>query len=317
MDMELERFKTEISLAEYAAAVGYEIDRRESSRSSIVMRRAEDKIIVSTDQDGHGIYFSVREDHDHGSIIDFVRRRKGGLNLGQIRKELRPWLARLARTSFSYRPPQLEMEIKKPAPTTRERQQQHVLATMMRPAQGRHHYLEHVRKLKPETLADPRFVSVVWIDGKGNAVFPHYDRQGLAGFELKNEGFTGFSRNGRKAVWRSGNLANLANLAHAGRVVLVESAIDAMSHAQLSQDKDAAYLSTGGSMSNHQRELVRSVLGKVAARGAEIVIATDNDEGGEKLAEGLARLVPVGVRCSRVRPAAKDWNDDLLIVSGT
>lgn len=304
MDMELERFKTEISLAEYAAAVGYEIDRRESSRSSIVMRRAEDKIIVSTDQDGHWIYFSVRDAADHGSIIDFVQRRNPGLNLGQVRKEFRPWL--LSGTSFSYRPHQSEIE--KPEPTTRDRQQVLAAWMLMRPAQaqGRHHYLENGRKLKPETLADPRFVSVVWTDGKGNAVFPHYDGQGLAGFELKNEGFTGFSRNGRKAVWGSGNLA------HASRVVLVESAIDAMSHAQLCQDKDAAYLSTGGSMSNHQRELVRSVLVKTAGRGAEIVIATDNDEGGEKLAEELSRLVPAGLcRCRREIPSCKDWNDQL------
>lgn len=43
MDMELERFKTEINLAAYAMAQGYEIDRRESSRSSLVMRRGSDE----------------------------------------------------------------------------------------------------------------------------------------------------------------------------------------------------------------------------------------------------------------------------------
>ena len=31
------------------------------------------------------------EDRDSGSIVDFVQNRQGG-NLGDVRKELRPWL---------------------------------------------------------------------------------------------------------------------------------------------------------------------------------------------------------------------------------
>jgi hypothetical protein len=89
-DDELERFKSQISLAEYAQAQGYEIDHRESGRASLVMRNGDDKIIVATDADGHGIYFSVRDDADNGSVIDFVQMRQG-LNLGQVRKELRGW----------------------------------------------------------------------------------------------------------------------------------------------------------------------------------------------------------------------------------
>lgn len=302
---ELERFKSQINLAEYADAQGYEIDRRESSRASTVMRRGDDKIIVTTDQDGHGIYFSVRDDRDNGTIVDFVQTRQG-LNLGLVRKELRPWIGdrqeqrqRVQRKPEALRP-------RKPEPSSADRQQ--VLAVWMRmqPSQGRHPYLERERKLKAQTLADPRFVGMVRIDGRGNAVFPHYDRAGLAGFELKNEGFTGFSRNGQKAVWHSANIAN------APRVVLVESAIDAMSHAQLSQDKDAAYISTGGSMSDHQRELVRSALAKAAERGAEIVIATDADEPGRKLAAEVQALAPRGAKLYRQEPdQGKDWNDQL------
>lgn len=35
---ELEAFKTNINLTEYAADQGYELDRRESSRNSVIMR---------------------------------------------------------------------------------------------------------------------------------------------------------------------------------------------------------------------------------------------------------------------------------------
>ena len=47
---EIERFKREISLVDYAATVGYTLDKKESSRSSVVMRREadDDKIIIGT-----------------------------------------------------------------------------------------------------------------------------------------------------------------------------------------------------------------------------------------------------------------------------
>ena len=92
-NVELNRFKAEINLVEYASTQGYGIDRKESSRSSIVMRRGgdNDKIIISRDTDRHWIYFSVRSDTDNGSIIDFVIERKD-LTLGQVRQELRPWV---------------------------------------------------------------------------------------------------------------------------------------------------------------------------------------------------------------------------------
>lgn len=303
---ELDRFKTGINLAEYAEGRGYQIDRKESSRASTVMRQGEDKIVVATDQDGHGIYFSVRDGLDHGSIIDFVQRRQG-LNLGQVRKELRPWLDS---PSSSYRPkverrPEAE-RARKPEPSTADRQQVLAVWMTMQPAQGRHPYLENERGLSSATLADPRFIGMVRQDAKGNAVFPHYDRQGLAGYEIKNKGFTGFSKNGTKAVWHS------ANISTAPRVLIVESAIDAMSHAQLTSEKEVAYLSTGGSMSEHQRDLVRGVLAKATGRGAEIVLATDRDEAGRKLMQEVMRLAPAGAKLFCQEPSnGKDWNEQL------
>ncbi len=36
-----------------------------------------DKIVVKRDADGHMVYFSVRDDSDNGSIIDFVQKCRG------------------------------------------------------------------------------------------------------------------------------------------------------------------------------------------------------------------------------------------------
>ncbi len=52
-----------------------------------------DKIIVAKGEDGHWVYFSVRDDRlDNGSIIDFEQSRQSG-TLGDVRKALRPWLS--------------------------------------------------------------------------------------------------------------------------------------------------------------------------------------------------------------------------------
>ena len=51
-----------------------------------------DKIIIARDaKDGNWIYFSINDDKDNGTIIDFITHRRH-LNLGEVRKELRPWV---------------------------------------------------------------------------------------------------------------------------------------------------------------------------------------------------------------------------------
>ena len=307
-DDELDEFKRDVNLVEYAERQGYELDKRESSRASAVMRRGDDKIVVATAKDGHGIYFSLRNEADNGSIIDFIQKRQGS-TLGQVRKELRQWLGS---ASSSYRPPLISNRKpenerpRKPEPSSTDRQQVLAVWMKMAPANGRHAYLERLRGIDPATLADSRFVGMVRQDAKGNAVFPHYDAQGLAGYELKNEGFTGFSKNGTKAIWHS------ANLARAERIVIVESAIDALSHAQTSSNDKEAYMSVGGAMSASQRDLVGSVMKKAGERGATVIVATDADAPGRVLAQQIKSLAPPGARLERQEPVnGKDWNDQV------
>lgn len=309
-DTELSYFKERINLVEYAQAQGYEIDRKESSRASIVMRCGADKIIVATSRNGAGIYFSVRDSSDHGTIIDFVQHRQG-LSLAEVRRTLRAW-AGGALPSPADQPsvPSHSRHVEHPKPEPRSPDRAKVLAdwSNMQPA-PRHPYLERVRRLHVATLADARFADRIRIDARGNAVFAHYDAQGLCGFEKKNRQFTGFSPGGEKGLWYT------ANLRSAGRVVIVESAIDALSHAQLKRDGDAAYISVGGTMSEKQQHLLRDVVEKTLARGARIILATDRDLAGDKLAEQIKGLAPSDARIERHKPAmGKDWNEQLQIV---
>ena len=72
-DTELDAFKREIDLRQFAASFGYEMDRHESWRGSTVLRRGGDKIVVKRNHNGHYVFFSVRDDRDNGTIIDFVQ----------------------------------------------------------------------------------------------------------------------------------------------------------------------------------------------------------------------------------------------------
>ena len=115
---ELEQFKSRINLVEYAQTQGYQVDRKESSENSKVLRHDNgDKILVVTGQNGHGIYLSVWDDRDSGSIIDFVQKRTG-TSLGQIRKDLRPWIGGTGSPPQRSRQPE-----PKPVPTSKDRQQ--------------------------------------------------------------------------------------------------------------------------------------------------------------------------------------------------
>ena len=66
--------------------------RRHSGIDSLLMRHpvTNDKLVVRLDRDGHWTYFSVRDDRDNGTIVDFVLRR-GTSSLAGVREELRGW----------------------------------------------------------------------------------------------------------------------------------------------------------------------------------------------------------------------------------
>jgi len=306
-DNELELFKSSVNLSEFAASRGYALDRRESSRNSAVMRRPDgDKIIIARNEASNDwIYFSVRDDRDNGTIIDFLQNRGGG-SLGQVRKTLRTWLGsdRPAVPVASY--------VQTLLPITRDRAAVIAAWDRTRVCVGLPYLTS--RGLSPEVLALPQFSGSVHVDQRNNAVFPHYDQQGLCGFEIKNRNFTGFASGGIKGLWYSNPKKTDRQL------VLTESAIDGLSYHVLHPDELwTRYMSTGGELSPQQRGnldlkqpgLLRLAMEKLPA-GAVVLLAFDNDEPGEKLAEEVRALAPSGRELRRVVPSVgKDWNEAL------
>ena len=298
MDFELERFKIDVMLPELAAARGYALDRRASSRNSVVMRHPDgDKIIIARyEGTTHWVYFSVRDDRDNGTVIDFLQNRGVG-SLGMVRKTLRDWLGTARPDS------QLPLFVKDLQPVSRDRASVMAAWEMAEPCPALP-YLTG-RGLGPDVLARPLFVGCVRVDRRNNALFPHYDKDGLCGFEVKNKGFTGFASGGVKGLWYS--QAKTTD----GRLVLVESAIDAMSFHALQGDMFTRYMSTGGELNPQQPVLLRGAMEKLHP-SAVVVLAFDNDEGGDKIAKEVEAVAPAGRTLLRMRPeGGKDWNQIL------
>lgn len=297
-DPELESFKAFIDLRVYAADQGYVLDRKESWRGSAVMRHANgDKVIIKRDGDGHYVYFSVRDDRDHGTIIDFAQSRLR-LSLGALRKELRPWIGR-----------QAEVLPYPPLPTTaKDRMRVETAYAKMQDA-SRHAYLENERAIPAALLQSDRFAGRIRVDARGNAVFPHFDQHGLCGFELKNRGFTGFASGGTKGLWLSQQRPDDSCL------VFCEAAIDALSYAVLFPENPVRFASIGGQLSPVQRELMRTAAAGMRMN-AKIVAAMDADEEGQKLADVVRQAVEITSRddiCFVLQEPVgyKDWNDQL------
>jgi len=288
---EINDFKAKINLAAYMCSKGYKVDKSESSRNSIVLRKGQDKLIVSTATDGHGIYFSVRDDQDNGSIIDFIQKREN-MNIGQVRRELRP--------SLGLRP-EIKYSIKKPVAADKNTQQViHAYSKTLSLSDGG--YLSRKRGISANILDDSRFSSMVREDKKGNVIFPHYNNSGLCGYELKNDAFTGFSKSGQKSVWHSSNLGSSKKL------VVCESAIDCLSHAQLHPDIDTAYISVAGSLSQAQEEIIGRVIASYREKGLDVISATDADAAGNEFQEAFKAM---GANLKH-QPLAGDWNDALI-----
>jgi len=299
-DAELEAIKN-IDLRAYAAGCGYQLDWKESWRGSSVMRHpvTDDKVVIKRGGDGHYVYFSVRDDRDHGTIIDFVQHRQR-LSLGAVRKELRPWIGKppVAVPSFPALPR-----------TEKDRMKVEAAYARMQDATTGHPYLERERALPGALLTLSRFAGRVRIDERGNAVFPHFDAGGLSGYELKNVGFTGFASGGSKALWLSHELPN------DNRLVVCESAIDALSHAVLFPDDRARYASIGGNPNPEQPHLIRAAVARMPVP-SEIIAAMDADADGGKLAEVVRRAVELSgrhdLKFTVQEPLGyKDWNDQL------
>lgn len=305
---ELESFKTEIDLRHFAADWGYQLSPRESSTSGTVMRGSDgSKIRVTRGTDGHYLYWNCHDELDSGSIVDFLQKRSGA-NLGQVRQQLRSWIGK-GWNALPSPPP--SWELSDLVPIQRDLAAVQAQADGMRQlVRGVHSYLNNHRGVPAETAANPRFCEKVRIDDRGNLAFIHINRDGISGFELKNHDFTGFSKAGAKGLFAS------TCYAEDHRLVFSEAAIDCLSYATLEGMHRTRFVSLSGQPSPEQLELARAAMVKLPS--GEIVLAFDNDEGGDKLVERFTAMFGeigregLSLRVHRPETRGRDWNEELI-----
>lgn len=299
---ELERFKTEIDLRDYAGSVGYDLDLKRSARSgsSAVMRHGNgDKVVIARLPNKHWVYFSIHDEADNGTIIDFVQRRQR-LDLGAVRQELRPWIgeapARSPLIKGRFGPP-LQVSSKDVAA---------VQAAFAACEAGSSLYLDR-RGINNAVQTGERFVGTIYRDRRGNTIFPHHNRSGICGFEIKNAGFTGFAKGGEKGLWHSRIKPG------DDTAVFSETAIDALSYFALAGHPRMRLFSTAGALGPFQPGLIELAAQKLP-EGGSVILATDNDAGGDELAEAIRQAAERSGRddltVTEDRPLSRgqDWN---------
>lgn len=178
----------------------------------------------------------------------------------------------------------------------------------MRPVET-HRYLEEERAIPPRAARQPPLRGPHPRGLPLGRRFPHFDRDGPCGYEIKNHGFTGFAPGGEKGLWMSRVRGTDTAL------VIGESAIDDLSYAALHPDENARYASFGGAMNPFQPALIRAAIEHLA-RGAVVRIATDNDGDGAAFAAIIEGLVAETMRGDLLVELAipvdtKDWNNVL------
>ena len=302
---ELEAFKTQIDLREYMASRGYTLDPKKSSRSYSVMRHANgDKCIVTRKANRHWIYANAHDSRDQGTIICFVQHRER-CSIGEVRKELRPWIGRTGSVVAGRGQTFAEL-----SPSEHDATQVIGIWEEAHPIKQFHDYLQTARKVPGRVISDPIFAGRIRTDRRQNALFVHYNSSGISGFEIKNHRFTGFATGGVKGLFCSRPRPEDQEL------VICETAIDALSYAALFGSSGKRFLSTAGQISPTQRALLQSAAEKLSP-GGSIVLAMDNDQGGRQLIQTITEtLAQVDFTEKNIVPrmpsiAGEDWNDVL------
>ncbi|NRA56855.1 MAG: DUF3991 domain-containing protein [Phycisphaerales bacterium] len=313
---ELEHFRTAIDLRVVAADLGYTVNRKRSSRGSTCMDHPNgDRVLVALGDNGHFVYCSVRDPGDTGSVIDFWQRRRSG-RLGEVRKALRAFAdsASVGEPATSMVP--ASSALPPLVPVERDILNVQARYETFGPLPFPHDFLCEDRGLPAELLALSVFANRLRVDGRGNAIFPHYGPEGLCGWEARGPGFTSFARGGRKGLWCS------APAEGDDRLVIAESGIDALSYAAVRGAACARFVSFAGGLNPGQPELLVRAIDRMPAE-SRIIAAVDNDDAGDRFVDQLAELVDGLDRDDLAfledRPGERtcDWNDALRSGSGS
>ena len=304
-DAELEQLRAGVSCAVLLERhpSPWQLDKRESTRRCLKYRRSAGEILLVT-HEGRGWWDPGST--AKGDVFSLVQHLEPGLNLGQVRKVLRP----LAGLSPSF-PEHLRVSQRdRPAIPFDVR-----WARRRSPTRGSAcwRYLTEKRRLPAPVVLAAIHAGVLREGPCASAWFAHRNHAGqLTGIEMRGPEYRGFSPGGNKSLFRlPGCLASSA--VPVTRLVVAEAPIDAMSLAAIERLRiDSLYVATAGGMGPETIVALGLQLQDLAAEPAGVLVAaTDADRPGDGYAARLEEMaVAAGVRFERLRPPieGEDWN---------
>ena len=270
---------------------GWEMDAQESSRRAVKYRQGAGRIVIVT-HEGRGWFDPLND--KRGDVIALAQHVWGG-TLGHARKNLRP-LAGIAPKLVPLRQGAAVVPING---ERLWRQAQH-----LRSGSRAWAYLIERRALPASTVDRAVKIGALREGVHGTMWAQHQGASGrITGWEMRGPYYKGFAKGGTKSLFWLGHPPV------ADRIVVTESAIDAMSLASIEDWREGTlYASTGGGFGPETEAALRKFL----PRHARLIAATDRGTGGEILASRLHDLATsCGTDFTRLVPEAKDWNAQL------
>lgn len=304
---DLARIKTEVDLRAVAARLGFLVDERASDRNHIAMRHPDGtKLIVGMSAAGHRVFSSNAG--RQGTAIDLLQWRTGA-TVAEAASQLQSLLGA---------PPSELPELPAqsyPAPRKATGNTEGAAAEWREASvTTRCAFLEQERGISAETLAAPRFRETFRVDGHHNAVFPYHLSGGLVGVERRNRpapsskrSFRAYTAGALPGMWMS--RPDAAD----GRLVVVESPIDAMAHYELSSPDERTTTRYLAIRNGIPHEELRAVMARLPT-GMMVVSACDNDAAGRAHAEKIkVAAIEAGRDFTTEAPPAPagDWNEAL------
>ena len=307
-DAELEQMRAEVNCAALLERFPppWQLDKAESTGKCWKYRRGAGEILLVT-HEGRGWWDPGST--AKGDIFKLVQFLDPALNLGQVRKVLRPFIG--LSPSFPSSPrrttkdgpavPFRELWRRRPEP---------------RPGSLCWRYLTEERALPAHIVRSAVAAGTLREGLNGSAWFAHHNHYGLLrGIEMRGPRYRGFSPGGDKALFRL-QVDSDHNRPEVARVFVAEAPIDAMSLAAIENLRTGTlYVGTAGGMGPETIVALELQLRELAKQSdAVVVAATDADKAGAGYAARLSEMAQTaGVRFERLLPAGglKDWNEVL------
>jgi hypothetical protein len=312
MEYTYDELRQRISLLEFALAHGYECDRRKGLKWPVLNHHSGDRIIIVNPRNpaAQG-YFNPGDDGDRGTLIQFVRNRLGWLfpeapersQAWNVNRVLHEWL------SLPFRDRRLHAKLSSPSRHGGKVDEVAFDPALLGPLEDPSWLLS--RGITRETLNDILFEGRILQSRTGthrNTAFPYRKELDgrIVGAEVRNHNFKGHMCGSLRGVslWVSRCMPG------SERIVVCESALDALSHFEMNGDGRDVYVSFGGHLAEGQLECLKGIYRRLSTdRHMRLDIGTDDDEKGHLYAAMLRREFP---EAERILPQGKDFNDMLM-----